>query len=253
MQLVKKNTLMNSLLEKLANTNPSTLSGISIVGAWLAAGLMIPATIKATKKVEKEKPEGIWNTVKCVAPCYIPPLSALVVSTGCGIASNSLHVSQNASAVAIATVAEHGLTECKEMIQETQQKNSQNLVKDNPPRFESEQMPKDSVEIREFGPPKCICMESYTRKYFWFAPADLERIQMEITKELTSEGEFMFGDLMYKFGMEPINDSRLGFTAEDYFSGGEIQFEFRTSTATAPDGRAVLVIDYWVRPHTIDE
>lgn len=256
---------MKKLLEKISNVikdiNPSTLTGISIATAWLAAGLMIPATIRAMKKKEKEQPSGVLQTLKCVGPCYIPPVASLVVSTATGIASNSNSLAKSASFAALATAAEHGLSDYKgivestvdkETLQKIDAKEAERIVRANPPHLEQTLPKAANNEILEFGAPKCICFESYTRKYFWYAPADLETLEARITNELVSDGVYKMTDLMYEFRLDPINDNNLGFQDRDYYGGDGTHFEFRTSTTTAPDGRPVLVIDYWVRPHALD-
>lgn len=252
--------ILNKIGKAVESVNPSTLTGISVFTAWMTAILMIPATVKAVKKKEKEKPEGVWNTIKCVAPCYIPPMVSLGVSTATGIASNNKHLRQNAAMAVAASVAEKSLVDYKDIVSNTVDKETmkeidkkefKQIVRQNPPHIEQD-LPKVTNEITEFGAPKCICYESYTKKYFWFAPADLERLEYEITNDLINDGQYTMVDLMWSFGLDPINDNNLGFLAKDYMTGDGVKFKFRTSPETAPDGRPVLVINYWVNPHAID-
>lgn len=249
--------LKSKLLKPLANASPSSLCGAAIGTAWLGAILMIPATIKAIKRKEERKPEGVLETIKCVAPCYIPPVSALVVSTVCANASNEGHLRQNASTVALVTAAKHSLKEYQDIVKDVvsvddQEKiaseQAKRRIAQNPPPTD-DRLPAVGQEITEFGAPRGLCMEAYTKKYFMFAPADLKNIAAEINKELATEGFYAFTDLMWHFGLDPINDTELGWFGDDFFRNGECEFEFRTRTEYAPDGRSVLVIDYWIQPH----
>jgi hypothetical protein len=235
-----------SVIRSVRRQSPAICTGGAIIGVAATAYLSARAALKADKIIRmadyNRHPGGPAEFpkdrrkrhAKLVWKCYIPPVVAGVLTSGCVIGTARIGHNRAAAAQAAFVLTERAYSEYKDaVIEEIGEKKEEALraklaekqIAANPPMLIS-------------GPGNVLCCELYTGRYFTSDMETLRKSVNDINAQLIQRDSCTMDDLYYLVGLDPTSSSAdVGWTSDKM-----LELEF--TPVITPDGRPCLAFSY---------
>lgn len=236
----------------LSKHSPEILTGLGIAGMITTTVLAVKATPKALECIDTKKQEEhndkltAVETVKVAWKPYVPTVVTGVVSIGCLIGANSVHVRRNAALATAYQLSSTALSEYKEKVVETIGEKKEKTIQDKiaQEKVDNNPVPASSAIIIDSDKP--LCYDPQFGKYFPASIDDIKRAVTELNYRMIDQGEeyVSLNDFYDELGTDRIDMGEdLGWNV-----GRDGKIKVTTTAALAKDQRPCIVIHYEVAP-----
>jgi hypothetical protein len=259
-------------LGRMASKNsPTILTYISVGGLVVTTFMAIEATPKALSLIDDEvylrytdsghktyaeylhteaydihtriKTLKKREIIKITWKCYIPTGLMLLLTGGCIIGANSIHLKRNAALAGIFSLTEATLKEYQAKVVETLGETKAQKIQDD---IYKDRLAKDPVRDKEIiitGKGDTLCYETISGRYFKNDIENIRKIQNDLNRDMLTEMFISLNDVYYALGLSPTKiGDELGWDVNN----GLIEFNF--SSQLADNGIPCLVLDYGEEP-----
>ncbi len=242
--------------------SPEILTGIGITGMVTATILAVKATPKALILIEKELSKqnqilrdeaeengceeckqvsklSVIEMMKTTWICYIPAGVTGILSVGCLIGANSVHIRRRAALVAAYSLSESALKEYQEKVVETIGEKKEQTVRDAVAKDKMQQNPVTAHDIIITESGNTLCYDVISGRYFKSDIEKIKKAENELNRLMRDDMYISLNDFYFEIGLRDIKlGDDLGWNIQD----GYIDLNF--SSQLASDGTPCLVIDY---------
>lgn len=239
---LKKNLTM--IQKGAAKRKPEIFILFGIAGMVGAAIWAVKETPKAEKRIEARKEElGVdelpkKELVKTVLPCYAPPVTLGILSTGCVIFADRIHVKRNAALMGAYALSEKTLKEYKDKVVEVIGEKKEKSIRDE---IAKDRMEKDPVtNVTETLPgTKTLCYDMVTERYFERDIETVKRAVELVNRRLRNEMYVSINEFYSEMDLKGSPTcEHLGWCVDKGY------LDPLYSSKLASDGRPCLVINY---------
>ncbi len=244
---------LSSLLRKISFSakkhSPEILTGIGIAGMISTTIMAVKATPKALVLIERKKEElgvdelPLVEAVKTSGLCYAPSVITGVLSVGCLIGANSVHVKHKAALATAYTISESALKEYKTKVIETIGEKKEQSIKDAVSKERLEKVTVYDGDILRTGKGQTLCFDAFTGQLF---ESDIDKIKSainDLNAQLINDWYVSLNDFYELLGL-PY--SEMGDLLGWNMDLGLVEINF--SSQLTEDQRPCLVLDYYVAP-----
>lgn len=247
-------TAVNNLRFEIVKHCPEIFMFFGITGMLSAGVLAVRATPKALKLIEAEQDKRsddqtsitALDTVKLTWRCYIPSAVAATLSTGCLIASNSVHTRRNAALATAYAFSETALKEYKEYrgkVVEAIGEEKEQAIRDVMAKEKIESNPVGVNEVIVTGKGATLCYETTSARYFRSDIDKIKKAENELNRRLLNEIWVSLNDFYDELGLPTTSlGDKLGWDIDHGF------IDMGFSSQLNEDDVPCLVIEHRVPP-----
>lgn len=198
--------------------SPAILTAVGVVGTVTAAYLTGKATIKAVKAVRLEEDyRGLDHEMNEQLPAseivricwrfYIPPASAILMSTVAIIAANRVSSKRVASVATALAIGEKAFSEYKDKVVEKIGENKERGIHDSIAQDHVTKNPPDDrlVIITDNG--HVLCRDEYSGRYFRSSMEEINRAVNDINRRLMHDGDISLTEFYDLLGLPKTSHS----------------------------------------------
>lgn len=157
------------VLRHFGKAHASTiLSVASSIGTIAAVVLCGEATVKAVRLVDEKKPESAIETVKTVAPEYIPTVAATALSIACGFKSNDISKKKTAALTTLLNLSENMAKDYRSKVIETIGEKKEREIRDEVAKERAEKQANQLTAMTTTNHEgESLFFDAYSGRYFW--------------------------------------------------------------------------------------
>ncbi len=222
MKHIDFSSLIKTLKGFTIKNSPQICAGVGIAMSVVAMTLTIPATVKASKKVQRIKKEkkveklNAGEIFKTTWTYYIPVVITEVVSVGFFISSARINGNRNAALAAAYSLTSTAFKEYKDKVTETIGDKKEETIRDSVVQDKIEQSPpsKNGVIITSSG--ETLFYDTISDRYFTSTPDNVKKAINNLNRDMLTENNMSLNELYYELGLNSIlNGEELGWSIED--------------------------------------
>lgn len=233
----------------LSKNSPTILTGIGVAGVISTTGSAIRDTPQALDLIEQanknnKKKLTKFETVKLVAPCYIPTIIMGTITIACIIGSNSINGKRNAALATIYSISEAAMKEYQAKVVETIGAKKERQIKDEITKDLVANNPVEEDSIIHTGRGTTLCYDSISGRYFRSNIENIRKAVNDLNRSfLDGDMYISLNELYYSIGLP---ETKLGNDLGWPIGNGNIELDF--SSHLTADGTPCLVMDYKIIP-----
>ena len=242
---------MNGLLKKsqlFVKRNASTMLTITGgVGVITTTVLAIKATPKALTLLEEAKTEKNeltkLETVKTVAPVYIPTIISGVTTLACIFGANMLNKRQQAALMSAYAFIDTSYKDYRKKTQELYSEDADNRIK--------EEIAKDKYEKSKVEYDKILFYDCFSEQYFESTLPEVTSAEYEINRNIHMRGWAELNEFYERLGIDNFDK----YEAFGWSEGGNYEMywqgwvDFNHSKITLDDGTECISIIFMSEPY----
>lgn len=200
--------LFSAAKDAAVKYSPEILIGVGVAGYISSIFIAVAASKKADKEIERKKKELKTDILtpkekfKTTWKYYLPTVAMVVTSTGCIVASDSIHYKRNLALATACTLSETAFKEYREAVTETVPAKKSQEIMDNVAHRHVMDNPVNDDEIERTGLGDTLCYEPLSGRYFY---SDIEKVKAAINqanKHLLNELYISLNDLYSELGLK---------------------------------------------------
>jgi len=223
--------VLKTIAREITDNSTVILTGLAATGVVTTTILGVKATPKALSVMDKEylhrfcedqthagytfedwkedlaTPLTKREIVKLTWKCYLPTIGMGLLTIGCVIGANSIHMRRNAALASLYSLTESTLKEYQAKVVETIGKNKELKVRDDISGDHIRQHPVGDAEVIFTGKGETLCYDSMSGRYFKTDIEKVRRIQNKLNRDLMSEMFISLNEFYSELGLSNI---RLG-------------------------------------------
>lgn len=263
---------LSSIKPILKKYGPTILSGLAAIGVGVTGYLSYRAgkkscckelMLKAIKKYAPVEEDALSNDLKAIRDSlnkdhwkdYAPPIISGVLTAGCIIASDRLHVSKETALMTAALMYKDSYKKLAEKLPAQ--------LRDPDITAEHDPQPSKQKEVQISANTKMDIYEPYTDQWFKASQQELLWAELAINKLMSQTGEARLSDLIGMLpGMkpDPINAPHYGWSWDDdtfneaasyYYNGSWI--DFCPILVEKPNGETYFRLEFGIHPNNLTE
>jgi len=253
-------TLSRSLSRQFSRNSPTILTALGVAGLLGTVILAVKATPKALAILESEEkfriteyqdpdynlPISPKDVIRLTWQEYIPSAIMGVVTIGCMIGANSIHLRRNAALASLYSLAETTLREYQEKVVEKigdkkEEKIRGEIAQD---KINSNPVDKNTVIMTNRG--SMLCYDSLSGRYFYSDIETIRKAENDFNKRLMNEMVIPLNEFYDDLGLEPIDiGGQTGWKIEK----GMVVLHFAAKLTA--DGQPCIVLEHRNLPTNI--
>lgn len=193
--------LVEGTIDLLKKEAPTILTGIGVVTEIGAIASTVTGTMKASKILDEEKPEGKVQTAKAVWKCYINSVILTGVSIGCFIGSNSMNSHRYLALLGAYKLSEGQMSEYRKKVIDLIGKDEEKEIRKKAAEEHIKHAGRPAI-IPSSGPQ--IVYDEMTGRYFRSSTQDLYKAVNKLGRLLICENRVSLNTFYDELGLEPI-------------------------------------------------
>lgn len=240
--------------------------GLGIGGMITGTIMAVAATPKALKDIEKEKDrqnQELLNAaeeagqetceyieklppVDVVKACwknYIPAAATCILSAGCIIGANSVHLKRNAALATAYKLSETAYNEYHDKVVEVVGEKKEREIQDEICKDHVRKNPPVNKEIIITGSGQTTCLDTISGRYFKSDIESIRKIENDLNYRMRDEMYISLNELYYELG---LTYTELGEMMGWNIDRGQIDIDF--TAQLAENGEPVLVLRHNTPP-----
>lgn len=240
--------LATSFGKSIKKRSPEILVGLGITGMVTAYVAVIKETPKALKLIEEKKEENgvdelsVRETVKTVAPCYIPSAAIVLVSIFCIVGASATNHKRNAALATAYAISESSFKEYKDKVIESIGEKKEQEVRESVAKEKLNKNPVREIILTDKGG-NTKCFDVISGRCFESDRSTIDRAVNELNRRMRDEQYVTLNDFYYEIGLDEVKlGDKLGWNIDK----GYIEIDY--SSQLDANGTPCLVIDYLVSP-----
>lgn len=225
------------------DNSPSICTAIGVVGTVATAYLTGKATVQAVRILERERLElDNIGKVQKVWTCYIPPVSAGVLTIAAIVGANRIGSRRAAAVAAAYAISEKAFTEYKDKVVEKVGAKKEQAVRDEIAQDRIDRQPVGKQEVIVTGAGDVLCCDAMSGRYFRSSVETLRKAMNDTNYQILSDNYASLTDFYSRIGLAQTTLSdEVGWNVDRLM---ELQF----STAMAEHDQPCIYMDYAIVP-----
>jgi hypothetical protein len=232
----------------LIQHSPEILTGLGIAGFTGTVIFAVKATPKAERLIAEANAKTIQDKAKATWKVYLPAFGMGVASAACIIGGATINHKRNIALMTAYAATETAFANYRHSVLEQVPKEKlEDIKEDFKERMKERRNDYPSIdkEVYSLKKPEILCQEEYTGRYFMGRQEDIEKLCVELGRQLNGCYTTMeYNDFLIGAG---LNCSEAGSSA-GWVSGDRIEPYFVWDEA--PDGGPLLKVCFNVGPHS---
>lgn len=240
--------------------SPSILTALGVAGLFTTVVLAIKATPKAMEIIEMEEkyrqseiqdpdydlPITFLDKVELTWKVYLPTAGMALVTAGCIVGANHIHLRRNAALASLFTVADTALREYQAKVVETIGETKEAKIQEELIQEKLDKNPMDEKTVIFTGKGDYLCYDAFSGRYFKSNVDAIKRAENEFNQRLLQREWLGINEFYEELGLEGIElGDEMGWIATREL------LHIRYSTKQAKEGEPCLVLGYSVSPYHI--
>lgn len=234
---------------------PEILTGLAIAGVPITVYDTVKATIKTKEKIDElnlsdELTESHTDTIDKVKATYkywIPPMVSAVVTVGCVVGANHLHLKKETALAAIGTLYKGKYEDLEKAVRKVTGDEKFEEIEHEAAKTDIKNA---SQKIPNAVAGKSVVYEPYSKQFIELSPKDFEWAELMLNKMVTQRRNVTYNEFLR---ILPNAKSFWGGDQIGWFSTGDHPWIDINPYKSSVDGRDVLYMHFTLPPDVEDK
>lgn len=231
------------VLRHFGKAHASTiLSVASSIGTIAAVVLCGEATVKAVRLVDEKKPEGAIETVKTVAPEYIPTVAATALSIACGFKSNDISKKKTAALTTLLNLSESMAKDYRSKVIETIGEKKEQEIRDEVAKERAERQNNQLAAMTTANHEgESLFFDAYSGRYFWSTHEKIMKAFNDVNYKILGSYYASLNDYYEALNNPKLTPNNMG---DEVGWGSPTRVEPYITTGLREDGIPYGIVDF---------